>query len=158
MKTIVSLCLLGILTVSAVFVHAADAPLQPVPEIPPVPKPVPQTQKITDPTLAFFVALSACRAGDYQEKNIMTKIVGPAMLKHAINGPDHNGDCEALLQTPDNRILECLFTNSELQKVADQHFMTGVLNATIDDPDTESQKSDMIWTQMKTDSCQFLEE
>ncbi len=113
-------------------------------------------QKITNPTLAFFVALHACKPGDYQEKNIMSKIVGPNMLQHTINGEELLGGCSVMLQTPDGRYMQCNFQQQDLDQVADQHFMTGMLNATINDPTPAARNSEMLWTEMKSKSCGFI--
>lgn len=113
-------------------------------------------KKITNPTLAFFVALHACNPGDYQEKNIMSAIVGPSMLQHTINGEELLGGCSVMLQTPDGRYMECNFKQQDLDQIADQHFMTGMLTATMDDPSPEARNSEMLWTQMKSKSCGFV--
>ena len=140
MRTVISVFLLVLFTGTAALVTAEEAT---------------QSKKIIDPTLAFFVALHACKPGDYQEKNIMASIYGPSMLKHNILGKEILGDCEVDLQTPDGRIMRCTFQQSNLDQLADQHFMTGMLNSTLEDPSLESQRADMIWTGMKEGSCKF---
>lgn len=137
--------LVVLLTVTAATVFAEDYGTTSAPQ-----------QKITNPTLAFFVALHACRPGDYQEKNIMSSIVGPNMLQHTINGEELLGGCNAMLQTPDGRYMQCNFKQQDLDQLADQHFMSGMLSATIDSPSTAARNSEMLWTQIKSKSCGFI--
>lgn len=107
-----------------------------------------------DPTLAFFASLSTCTPGVYTEKNILTSEVGQSLLKQQIIGlSDDNLSCNAILMTPDNRTLVCVFPMYKLVQVNDQHFLEGVLDANTDSPTQKSINADMLWSQLKADSC-----
>ncbi len=107
-----------------------------------------------DPTLAFFSALSTCTPGTYTEKNILLAEVGRPELKQQIIGQsDDDLVCNAILMTPDNRTLTCAFPMHRLMKVNEQRFLEGVLEATTDSPSQNALNSDMIWSQIKAESC-----
>ncbi len=115
--------------------------------------PVPDTGA-SDPTLLFFSALSACTPGTYTEKNILTEDVGQTNLTQHIIGPsDDKLTCNAMLMTPDSRVLTCAFPIQTLTQLNDQQFLEGVLEANADEPGQKSIKADMLWSNMKAENC-----
>lgn len=109
-----------------------------------------------DPTLAFFTALSECTPGSYTEKNNISTEVGPAMLNQQIVGQSEDKlTCNATLSTPDGRTMTCAFPMYSVIQLNDQHFMQGMLADTADNPTADTVNADMLWSQLKADSCSF---
>lgn len=131
--------------------HAQDAAMNAV-----APAPMPEQVAPSDPTLAFFMALSTCTPGNYTEKNTLSTEVGQATLKQEIIGPSEDGlSCNVQLTTPDNRSMTCVFPNYSLPQVSDQRFLEGVLEATAEDPQQHSLDSDLVWSTLKSSYCSF---
>ena len=107
-----------------------------------------------DPTLAFFSALASCTPGSYTEKNILSEDVGQANLKQQIIGfSNDKSTCNAVLTTPDNRVLTCAFPVFMLQQLNDQHFLEGMLEGTTDSPSRNALDADLLWSNLKANSC-----
>ncbi len=110
----------------------------------------------SDPTLAFFAALSECTPGSYTEKNVIADEVGQSILKQQIVGKsDDNLSCNAKLATPDGRIMTCAFPMEKIPQFNDQHFMQGILEDTTDSPSHAAISADLLWSQMKVNFCTF---
>lgn len=139
MKKILLLCFVATTLTASIALQAADQPVK---------------LDDTDITSAFFVALATCIPGEYQEKNVLSKQVGPSMLNHTIIGV--NDDiCAVTLSTPDDRTMSCEFALDDLKGLTDQHFMVGILSDTTRDPSQDSVNADNKWTDLKAKSCSF---
>jgi hypothetical protein len=108
-----------------------------------------------DPNLQFYVALSACTAGSYAERNILSGTIGQSTMQQQIIGPNQD-TCSATLITPDNRTLNCEFPLTSLSLLADQHFLQGMLVDNLNNPDQASLNADLAWSKLKLDSCSFV--
>jgi hypothetical protein len=114
------------------------------------------TTAAPDPTILFFTSLSSCTPGDYQEHNSLSSEVGPTFLKQTIIGQD-KGVCNVQLSTPDNRQMTCAFDMNDLSGLSDQHFLDGITSDASDTTDTNAVNSDMVWSNLKTNSCNFTQ-
>lgn len=107
-----------------------------------------------DPTINFFTALSACRVGHYQEHNPLNATMGPLFLTHEIVGVSGD-DCKVILSTPDSRILECNFDNQDLPRLADQHFLSGIVAVKVKGESKDALAAELMWSKLKHDNCGF---
>ena len=107
-----------------------------------------------DTTKAFFIALSKCTPGMYQEKNLLSATVGPELLNHKINGVDKDV-CAVSIGTPDGRSMSCNFKISDLSPLAEPHFISGILADSLDDPSDKAVRAAQVWSDLKSTNCSF---
>jgi hypothetical protein len=113
-----------------------------------------QAPTISHQTLNFFASLVGCRNGDFVEKNIMRHLLGPEYLTHNIVG-DEEGFCQVVLQTPDNRHLQCLFSRDALREITSGYFIDGIKGYAAGKSDIMSINVEMTWSRLKLDNCGF---
>lgn len=130
----------------------ADPTVAPATEVPTV---VATTStEPSDPTLAFFVAMATCTPGTYSERNYMGDNIGQVILTQKIMGlSDDKKFCNAILATPDNRVLVCQFPLNSLPQLNDQIYLEGVLEGNTDAPNQNAINSDLLWSRLKEDNC-----
>ncbi len=108
-----------------------------------------------NPTADFFIALSQCNGGQYQELNILNHTAGAQWLNQQIIGIDDQGYCQVLLATPDGRTLHCYFDPYDIAPLADQHFLTGMIMAETKADAKEALYSEKQWSKLKDQNCGF---
>lgn len=106
-----------------------------------------------DQTLVFFTSLAKCTPGAYNERNPLAATVGAEWLQQQIYGLDNKGYCHVALETADGRNLDCNFSMEDLAKLNDQHFLVGIFTSNVENPSKDSVDADLLWSQMKTASC-----
>jgi hypothetical protein len=108
-----------------------------------------------NPTADFFIALSQCQGGEYQELNLLKESAGNQWLNQQIIGVDDQGYCQVLLQTPDGRYLHCYFDPYDIAPLADQHFLTGMIMAETKRDAKEALYAEGQWSKIKDQNCGF---
>jgi|GEM_PF-6632938 hypothetical protein len=111
-----------------------------------------------DPTALFIKAVTECTPGVYFEKNLLYKHVGPSMLKHVVKESHANHSCLVIMSTPDGKKTKCSFDSKDLEDMANDLLISGLVEYNIDKPSPASVKAELIWSEIKTKNCDFDKE